>query len=852
MMFSWTMTLGKKKKSIEAGDASSKTRETMKKKKKLRRAVRQKMMMQTKKAKSDRAPSSKKMAVDAKKIYWKIYLKNVMKYYKAKMKMMMPDKIWIESERAWCGISREFLEFKAWHDYLHVEADDFGSAWQNPQVDVEWDDWLHIYEIGSYGADQVEVFQDACSSDDELHFFDAVERPSEWRKPPFEMPTPREKKKVDLKQAGSRPFRPWKHRRTIGFGRDVAVRKSLRVPYSHRRFKRRVAKQARQAKQAAFNHWSTKLQTWATSLVQATVSKAELLVQSVCPMFPKTQDERKSTDVPGGSAHDAQDAADDDPAKCKACRPAKPKCSMMQIGVSLLLLFLLFAPTQAMDVNGGLTSIRVPQFSGRKADFLSWFTKFVAVATLYGIAQAIQKNSSGTPTWGETLPADQAAYEALNDTSDPQSKLRNAWKRNLRAHALLVSCLPPRLFRLVRSSGGKAATLMRDLHDEFQPADNISIAEAEAQYAAITLRENGDPRYLRQRFAQLEAEFPLANVDDARKFAIILRVAPKKYAGILAQQQLTKGAACTPDDLLDAMDIVYRQQASSATRGTGGGSELGMAAPGARADVCWNCGHPGHRSYECTSPDSNQRYRPAGGRNSTGRGGGRGRGRDNGGRGNSNGGRGRGGGRGRNRNRNITCDECGLVGHTRENCYCLEANASRRPPDWNFPSGYQPGGRNNTSTTNTSGEQMTAHVEDADNNNIPADYELLMSNIEQQLTFPHTRALLDDPNIWIADSAASCNCTGHLQGLTNLIPAESSDGIMVGNRSVNKTEYIGNVPGVFYDQYGNQLHSGLLQEVSYSRSNAFNLISTTRLQNLGWKCVGEGDSDQSRRFRDCL
>ena len=79
----------------------------------------------------------------------------------------------------------------------------------------------------------------------------------------------------------------------------------------------------------------------------------------------------------------------------------------------LLLFFLLFAPTQAMDVNGGLTSIRVPQFSGRKAAFLIWFTKFMAVATLYGIAeQAVQQNlRSGT--WGERLPPTLSAYEAL-------------------------------------------------------------------------------------------------------------------------------------------------------------------------------------------------------------------------------------------------------------------------------------------------------------------------------------------------------------------------------------------------------------------------------------------------------
>uniref|UniRef100_A0A7S1VJ08 Uncharacterized protein n=1 Tax=Grammatophora oceanica TaxID=210454 RepID=A0A7S1VJ08_9STRA len=102
--------------------------------------------------------------------------------------------------------------------------------------------------------------------------------------------------------------------------------------------------------------------------------------------------------------------------------------------------------------------------------------------------------------------------------------------------------------------------------------------------------------------------------------------------------------------------------------------------------------------------------------------------------------------------------------------------------------------------------------------------------------------------MWIwSYSAASCNCTGHLQGLINLTPADLSDGIMVGNRALAQTEFIGDIPGVFYDKDGKRLetkkkHSDLLCEVSYSTSNAFNLISTTRLQSLGWRCVGEGDN----------
>ena len=50
------------------------------------------------------------------------------------------------------------------------------------------------------------------------------------------------------------------------------------------------------------------------------------------------------------------------------------------------------------------------------------------------------------------------------------------------------------------------------------------MAEAEAQYSALTLRDNGDPKYLRQQFLQLAAQYPRCKVDDERKFAIIIPV----------------------------------------------------------------------------------------------------------------------------------------------------------------------------------------------------------------------------------------------------------------------------------------------------------------------------------------
>ena len=62
---------------------------------------------------------------------------------------------------------------------------------------------------------------------------------------------------------------------------------------------------------------------------------------------------------------------------------------------------------------------------------------------------------------------------------------------------------------------------------------------------------------------------------------------------------------------------------------------------------------------------------------------------------------------------------------------------------------------------------------------------------------------------------------------------------------VNCVEYIGDLPGVFYNQFGEVVNSALLNDVSYSKDNAFNLISIPQLLMKGWKLDGSGEKNCS-------
>jgi hypothetical protein len=275
-----------------------------------------------------------------------------------------------------------------------------------------------------------------------------------------------------------------------------------------------------------------------------------------------------------------------------------------------------------------------------------------------------------------------------------------------------------------------------------------------------------------------------------------LKVAPMSYQSVLASQQLAKGNSCTAEDLIDAMQILYRQTKNNSVTNTPPDTEFGMAAPGANAPTCWNCGKTGHRALECEEPDTNFKFKPTGA----------------------------GSGKGKRSKQGITCDECGKNGHIKENCWYLEENKSKRPNGW------KPKGEHG-------GAAMSSRYEDG--------MEIMMCQIdgesrmlEESKEFPETVAMLQDPNIWIGDTGASCHCTGHKQGLVNLKEAEPSDNITMGNATSEKVEQIGSLQGTTYDRYGTMQDDVCLSKVSYCPKAAFNLISISQMLSQGWELSG--------------
>ncbi|MGH7955289.1 MAG: reverse transcriptase domain-containing protein [Gloeomargaritales cyanobacterium] len=109
------------------------------------------------------------------------------------------------------------------------------------------------------------------------------------------------------------------------------------------------------------------------------------------------------------------------------------------------------------------------------------------------------------------------------------------------------------------------------------------------------------------------------------------------------------------------------------------------------------------------------------------------------------------------------------------------------------------------------------------------------------LTFPDSMKLLSDPNVWIADTAATVHTTSHDVEMKS-IGKRTKDSITMGNGSNEKTAKYGNVHGTVCDKMGMVIESATLTNVAHVPSAKFNLFSLSRMQLDGWQLHGNADA----------
>ena len=123
----------------------------------------------------------------------------------------------------------------------------------------------------------------------------------------------------------------------------------------------------------------------------------------------------------------------------------------------------------------------------------------------------------------------------------------------------------------------------------------------------------------------------------------------------------------------------------------------------------------------------------------------------------------------------------------------------------------------------------------------PRNWEYSFAQVHESLNVPsqdysfvRDLSILQDPNVWVGDTGASCNSTGYDYGMYDIKKATNGEGIMMGNAQRERTIQTGSISGTVCNKYGKELYHAKIDDVSYTPGAAFNLFSIGRKLMQGW------------------
>ena len=173
-----------------------------------------------------------------------------------------------------------------------------------------------------------------------------------------------------------------------------------------------------------------------------------------------------------------------------------------------------------------------------------------------------------------------------------------------------------------------------------------------------------------------------------------------------------------------------------------------------------------------------------------------------------------------NKDKNKKCHRCGKFGHISSNCWEDEKNADKRPANWK-------------SAALNGSEKAVAAIESGNK------IEFLLCN----MTFPDHVDILNDPNVWIADTAATVHSTPSDVGFVKAKNATKSDAVTMGNGVDIGAVKLAQLSGVICDKEGRELQKVTLDEVTHLPRAKFNLFSLSKMTRMGgWKLNGNKEA----------
>ena len=99
--------------------------------------------------------------------------------------------------------------------------------------------------------------------------------------------------------------------------------------------------------------------------------------------------------------------------------------------------------------------------------------------------------------------------------------------------------------------------------------------------------------------------------------------------------------------------------------------------------------------------------------------------------------------------------------------------------------------------------------------------------------------ILNDPNIFIADTGATSDSSPSLIGFKNIHKATEEDNIMDASGNSVIGEKIGDLSGMVCDKNGEEKLRVKIKNLVYTPKSGFNLFSITQRQENGWILGGD-------------
>ena len=466
----------------------------------------------------------------------------------------------------------------------------------------------------------------------------------------------------------------------------------------------------------------------------------------------------------------------------------------------------------------------MPAWDGSKKTYQEFGIRFGAYGYYHGWKKAI-----GT-TKDPDLPDKQKDVDAPGLTNEEKKALQ----RNGAAMANYTMAMPGEKMGIVHKSkcvdwpDGQAWKITVQLEEQFAPRDLASKTELRVALSQVKMGNNEDPVKMFERLAGIETRFNTTayQIPQDELMAVVIQKAPPQYNGAINMEMRIKGDKLAIQDLQETMCNQYRI-ASSKGSSNSEDQEIGLIGAESKGLQCYNCQQFGHRAFQCT----NQKKERAGNGDKKSKFKGK-------------------------------CGTCGKQGHKAETCWKDPANASK-VPDWlkKKQAKKANGGSDETgmsgvevllaatvvltqdesSPCDESNEKDNTDWQDATHDLFNAEMdtgtvETLFMGVDME--FPKVLKFLEHPNVWVGDTAASCDSSPHSVAMTNIKNNENGIAIENGNGSLSKVSGSGELHGTMCDKNGKKVGRVKMTDVRLTPGNKYNLFSISKRLKEGWTMTG--------------